>query len=348
MPKWQYFEYVGVIHCHSKFSDGGEYPDEIAKIADDVKLDFLVLTDHNTLRAKQFEGYYNNLVFIVGVELNDKNNKNHYLALGIDKSINTRISSSDYVKKVNDLGGFGFIAHPDEMRDYSEKYPPFPWTNWECNDFTGIEIWNHMSEWLENLTEENKYYKVRHPRKSLNPPKDITLQRWDKLNLERPVVGIAGADAHAHKVNVLGLFQVEVFPYKVMFLTLRNHIWLDEKINIANNFDYNKNLILNALKNGNLFFANDFIDDSSGFKFYAIENDVIHNSLATVSLSNNPKLVVNIPSSEFVANILHNSKVIKQVTSNDFEFKPKEKGVYRVEVIKNQKKWIFSNPIRLI
>ena len=50
------FEYVGSVHMHSTFSDGtGEVPD-IAKFADEVGLDFIMLTDHNTLRAMH-EGY---------------------------------------------------------------------------------------------------------------------------------------------------------------------------------------------------------------------------------------------------------------------------------------------------
>ena len=45
------FEYTGTLHVHSVFSDGsGEVPD-IAKLAEEVGLDFLILTDHNTLRA---------------------------------------------------------------------------------------------------------------------------------------------------------------------------------------------------------------------------------------------------------------------------------------------------------
>jgi hypothetical protein len=350
MPNNLVHEYIGVIHCHSVFSDGSAYPDEIAKIANEVGLDFLVLTDHNTLRAKnKYERIYGKTHLFVGTELNDKNNKNHYLAIGIDKSITTRISANEYVKKINELGGFGFIAHPDECRNFYKEYPPFPWDCWECEDFTGIEIWNHMSEWLENLNEENKYYNVRHPRKSLNSPKDITLKRWDELNLTREVVGVAGADAHAHKVNILGMFQVEIFPYKVMFLTLRNHIWLENEIKYnAEEFEKNRSAIYNALKNGKLFFANDYIENSKGFKFYGqFENQTIF-SLATIPLEKKPKLFIEIPSKNTHTLVLHNSKIKYEVKENYFEFIPNEKGVYRVEVLKDNKKWIFSNPIRII
>ena len=49
-------EYIGAAHIHSIFSDGtGEIP-EIAGFADEVGLDFILLTDHNTLRGLN-EGY---------------------------------------------------------------------------------------------------------------------------------------------------------------------------------------------------------------------------------------------------------------------------------------------------
>ena len=77
---------------HSTFSDGtGEVPD-IAKYADEVGLDFIMLTDHNTLRAldEGYEKWYGNTLLLVGVELNDKENKNHYLAFGIQEAFTTR------------------------------------------------------------------------------------------------------------------------------------------------------------------------------------------------------------------------------------------------------------------
>ncbi len=95
-------EYVGSIHMHSTFSDGsGEVPD-IANFANEVGLDFIILTDHNTLRALEegYEKWYDNTFCLVGCEINDKENKNHYLALGINETYSTRMTAKNYVKKV--------------------------------------------------------------------------------------------------------------------------------------------------------------------------------------------------------------------------------------------------------
>ena len=66
-------EYVGVAHIHSLFSDGtGEIP-EIAEYASDLDLDFLLLTDHNTLRGLKegYEKWYGKTLLLVGCEIND-------------------------------------------------------------------------------------------------------------------------------------------------------------------------------------------------------------------------------------------------------------------------------------
>lgn len=50
------FEYTGAIHVHSIFSDGSGDINEITQYANESGLDFVILTDHNTLRALH-EGY---------------------------------------------------------------------------------------------------------------------------------------------------------------------------------------------------------------------------------------------------------------------------------------------------
>lgn len=342
---------VGAIHIHSVFSDGSGEVKEIAGYADESGLDYIILTDHNTLRAlhEGYEGWYDSTLLLVGYEINDKENKNHLLALGVDETYSTRLPAKEYVKLVKENGGLGFLAHPHEKRNSMEKHPPYPWTEWDTKDFTGIEIWNHMSEWMEGLTEQNKYNYFIHPLKSvLSPPKE-TLEVWDKLSIERRVVGIGGVDAHAHKVNLLGFFEVEVFPYKVLFKSIRTHVLVDAEIKPSSeqkDIEHAKKEIYNSLRNGRCFVSNFYNGDAKGFRFFAEDKNKIYQMGESIS-NNKVKLHVTLPGISGAINFLRNGNVIASYEGTEAEFTTIEPGAYRVEVYVNGTAWIFSNHIRI-
>lgn len=115
------FEYSGSIHMHSKFSDGSGTVEEIATGAQESKLDFIILTDHNTMKAKSkgYEKWHGGTMLIVGYELNDINNKNHYLVFGMDDVVGTfeklpdgdlgsRLSAVEYVREIKSKGELVF------------------------------------------------------------------------------------------------------------------------------------------------------------------------------------------------------------------------------------------------
>ncbi len=346
------YEYVGAIHMHSVYSDGSGLVPDIAKYASEIGLDYVILTDHNTLRALEegYEGWYNDTLLLVGCEINDKENKNHYLAFNIKETYSTRISAKEYVRKIKEAGGIGFLAHPHEKRDHMKEHPPYPWTEWDTKDFTGIEIWNHMSEWMENLTEQNKYQSFLHPLKSIIAPQPETLKVWDKLNMTRRVVGIGGVDAHAHKHNVFGFFEVEIFPYKVLFKSIRTHLILPEQIDRGteeNSIERAKKQIYTALEQGHCFFANDFQRESKGFRFFAECGNKLYNMGDTVTNSGKVKLKVLIPAEKADIRLIRNGKTVDSLEDSYAEFIINESGVYRVEVYHFNNAWIYSNHIRV-
>jgi len=346
------FEYIGAIHMHSVFSDGsGEVP-QIAKFADEVGLDYIILTDHNTLRAldEGYENWYGNTLCLVGSEINDKENKNHYLAFGIIKTYSTRISAKDYVRKIKEDGGIGFLAHPHEKRKHMKEHPPYPWIEWDTEDFNGIEIWNHMSEWMENLTEDNKYQAFLHPLRTITAPQKETLKLWDELNLKRKVVGIGGVDAHAHKYNLLGFLDVEIFPYKVLFKSIRTHILLKNELihdNSEESIRITKKTIYDALAEGKCFFANDYHADSKGFRFFAEADDKIYQMGDYINRTDKIKLRVLLPVKEAEIKLIRNGEEIADTFNNSADFIIERNGVYRVEVYIHNKAWVYSNHIRI-
>ncbi|PKL83467.1 MAG: histidinol-phosphatase [Ignavibacteriae bacterium HGW-Ignavibacteriae-3] len=346
------FEYVGALHIHSVYSDGSGEVKQIAEYASETGLDFIILTDHNTLRAlhEGFEGWYGNTLLLVGCEINDKENKNHYLAFGIDEAFSTRLPAKKYVKSVKDAGGIGFLAHPHEKRSSMKEHPAYPWTEWNTEDFTGIEIWNHMSEWMEGLTEQNKYNYFLHPLKSISAPNEDTLRVWDKLNLKRKVVGIGGIDAHAHKINVLGFVEMEVFPYKVLFKSIRTHILVESQFRVSaesHEIDSVKKQVNNALKEGKCFVSNSYHGDAKGFSFYADCGAQTYQMGDSVSLNGKVNLHVVVPAEGAQIKLLRNGELVSSVEGSFLNFTAEAKGAYRAEVYLNQNAWIFSNHIRI-
>ncbi len=344
------YEYIGSIHMHSKFSDGSGDADKIAQIANEVGLDFIILTDHNTLRAlhEGYEKWYGNTLMLVGCELNDKFNKNHYLAFNIDETFSTRLTAKQYIKKVKDSGGIGFIAHPHEERSSMKEHPPYPWTDWDAGEFTGIEIWNHMSEWMEGLTEKNKYNHFVHPLRSIVAPPQKTLNKWDELNKTRKVVGIGGIDAHAHRINVLGFVEVEVFPYKVLFKSIRTHILVNKKLRSKNlSLEEVKEQIYGSLKSGKCFVSNNYHGDAKGFRFFAKKGEQIFQMGDSVKIDNKIKLKVILPKNNAKIKLINKGKLISTIEGREGDFIVTKPGQYRVEVYLYDKAWIFSNHIRI-
>ncbi len=346
------YEYVGALHMHSVFSDGSGTVEEICGFADEVGLDYIVLTDHNTIRAKKegYEKWYGNTLLVVGCEINDRENRNHLLAIGVDEAYSTRLPAKEYTKKVKEAGGFGVVAHPHEKRSSMDEHPPFPWQEWDSEDFDGIEIWNHMSEWMEGLTEENKYNYFVHPLRSIVSPPQETLEKWDEINQKRKLVGIGGIDAHAHKVNLLGFFEVEVFPYKVLFKSIRTHILTDIKIEKDNNPEVvtkAQRILLESLKSGKCFVSNYYHGDAKGFRFFAQCDGKIFQMGDTFDLCGDLRLRVILPNITGTIKLLRNGEYIGEVENIDAEFIVEQPGVYRVEVYLENKAWIFSNHVRI-
>ncbi len=346
------FEYIGALHIHSVYSDGSGEVKEIAQHANESGLDFMILTDHNTLRAldEGFEGWYGNTLLLVGCEINDKENKNHYIALGIEETFSTRIPAKEYVRRVKEAGGIGFLAHPHEKRCSMKEHPAYPWTEWSSEDFTGIEIWNHMSEWMEGLTEQNKYNYFLHPLKSISAPPTETLKVWDQLNLKRKVVGIGGVDAHAHKINILGFVELEIFPYKILFKSIRTHVLVEDRLNNStelHEINSAKKQILKALEEGKCFISNFYHGDAKGFRFFAKEGNNNYQMGDSVSLTNDIQLIVAAPKENAIIRLIKDGKEITSQDGSILEFFVKEIGAYRVEVFISQNAWIFSNHIRI-
>jgi len=355
-------EYTGAIHIHSVYSDGTGKIEDIAKAAYDSDLDFIMMTDHNTLKPKVdgYEKWLNNVMVIIGYEVNDMQNKNHYLTFGMDEVIGTyqvlnngeigcKLPAKEYVKRIKEKGGIGFLAHPDEERNHLPEHPSYPWTE-DTDDYTGIEIWNHMSEWIEGMNDGNKFDRFLHPLKSIVAPSPKTLKRWDEAAINRNVTAIAGVDAHALKQNVLGFFEVEIFPYKVLFKSIRTHVLTEKPVSRKDNskFEEDKNQILNALKNGRSFVSNYYHGNAKGFRFIADYKGITYNTGDTITHKGENIILRTLVPKECKIKLVHNGNFIDEKSGMNATWDVNQAGIYRVECWLDNKGWIFSNHIRVI
>ncbi|MFI5144108.1 MAG: CehA/McbA family metallohydrolase [Ignavibacteria bacterium] len=357
------FEYAGAIHIHSTYSDGTGSIEDIVKAAADSGLDFIIMTDHNTLKPKEdgYEKWMNNVMVIIGYEVNDMENKNHYLVLGLDKvvgpfevldngELGCKMDAKEYVRKIKDEGGFGFIAHPDEERHVMHGHRAYPWTHWDTDDFTGIEIWNHMSEWIEGMNDDNKLQRFLHPLKSIISPQQKTLAKWDVIAQKRPIGAIGSVDAHAFKQNLLGFFEVEIFAYKVLFKSIRTHVLVKSELNKNDKkkFDFHKSEILDSLKHGRCFISNFYHGDAQGFRFFAEVNNQVANMGDTITLDIKKNILLKtfVPG-ECTIKLIHNGGKLHEITGMRADWSVDKPGVYRVECWVNNTGWIFSNHIRV-
>jgi hypothetical protein len=128
----------GELHCHTWHSDGNLPPNQLVELAREHGLDFLAVTDHNTISAQRELETINSpgLILIRGVE--STTFKGHFNCWGIPDWIDFRISEPDQmrtaVQYARDLGAITSCGHP-------KPYGP-DWEFRDVNNHHCIEVWN--------------------------------------------------------------------------------------------------------------------------------------------------------------------------------------------------------------
>lgn len=264
-PEDGFIRVSGVVHVHTTFSDGGGDPEAVARAAKQAGLRFVIITDHNNLDAKPFEGEHAGVLVLVGTEVSTT--AGHVVGLGIPDPV-FRFSGDalDALDDVRSLGGTAFAAHPLSPRD------DFRWTGWDLPGPWGIELVNGDSQWRSagwpRLLRTAALYRLnaRYALLGSVTPPDETLARWDTLLARRDVPGIAGTDAHARlvvrKERAVG------FPsYESLFNLVQDHVLLDRPLTGQPGPD--GEAIVAALARGRCYVGLDALAPADGFSFTA-------------------------------------------------------------------------------
>jgi len=346
------FDYTGVIHLHSSFSFDGYAPiEKILQSANKNKIDFLMLTDHDHLRARSegWEGWHNNTLLIVGEEITPR--FNHYLAFNISKPVSVGDdpegkTPQKYIAAVNEQGGFGFIAHPDHEGSKTFHVKHYPWNDWTVSGYKGLGIWDFMTDWQSSLQGYFiGFLSFLFPPFFLRGPRPVTLQRWDKLNNIKKIVGFGELDNHATIEKVFGIKFV-VFPFDRAFKFIRTHVLTKKELGKDNQKD--SKIIIQSLLDGRVYVALEYFRQARGFNFFIEQEGVSYQMGDTFTLRGSAQLNVSLPA-KALTRIIRNGSLWAKEFSLDFSRQISAPGVYRVEVyLKIYGKfrpWIFSNPV---
>jgi PHP domain len=343
------------LHMHTPYSDGHGSHAEIVQAAMQAGLDVIIVTDHNVFVSGP-EDYYKNgdrrVLLLVGEEIHDQARqpqKNHLLVFGADRELSQLAHDPQrLLDGVRQAGGLSFLAHPVDPAARVMNQPDISWVDWQVQGFTGIEIWNSMSEFKSLLKNWLRaFYFAYNPSQMAHAPFPEALRRWDELLSEgRKVVAIGGSDAHAIPIR-LGPLHKTLFPYEFHFRCINTHVFIPSAL--TGDVKTDRRLILEALAGGRAFIGYDLPASTRGFRFSAQGKDSTAWMGEEISSRNGVTLQIRLPLPT-ECRLVRDGKVIKSWQNRETcTHITTEPGAYRVEAYieyKGRRRgWIFSNPI---
>jgi len=349
----------GLLHIHTRRSDGRGTPDQIAAAAARAGLKFVVFTDHGDgTRVPDPPTYRSGVLCLDGVEVSTTGG--HYVALDMAPSpYPLGGEARDVVDDVRRLGGFGIAAHPDSPK------PELQWREWTA-PFDGIELLNPDTSWRRMVGEGSGgerrlllallHYPFRPAATIASIVRDSgVLPAWHSATARRRVVAIAGADAHA-KLELRNTdpgdnrWTLPLPGYSSIFEAMSVHVRTGTPLTGDARTD--ASTLLRAIRSGHLYTALDGLATPPSFTFSA------SNSLGTVREGNELgvggpvtlRVQTNAPP-EFTTIVWSGGRVYSgDHHERDFSVQvPDGPAVYSVSILAPRRTgsmtWLQSNPI---
>ena len=348
-------ELVVNLHMHTPYSDGHGTHTEIAQSALKAGIDVVIVTDHNVW-VDGPSGYYRDgdrhVLMMIGEEIHDQTRdpqKNHLLVFGVNREMATlAFDPQRLIDEVIKAGGLAFIAHPTDPAAPAFNEPDISWVDWEVQGYTGIELWNALSEFKSLLKSKlHAIFYAYFPKHIARGPLEPTMQKWDELLINgNKIVAIGGSDAHALPGS-LGPIHRTLFPYEFHFQCVNTHLLTPNPF--TGDATHDQSLILEAFRRGHAFIGYDLPARTDGFKFTANGEGETAQMGDEITLKNGVTLQIRLPQ-RTECHLLKNSKIVKSWSQREnCTYITNEPGVYRVEVyihyMGSRRGWIFSNPI---
>jgi hypothetical protein len=350
-------ELIVNLHMHTVYSDGTGRHADIAEHALNSDVDVVIVTDHNVW-VQGFEGYHRRgkrrVLMLVGEEVHDQARvpqKNHLLAFGAETELSTYASDPQMlIDRINQSGGLAFIAHPVDPALPLFNEDDISWVDWEVGGYTGIELWNHLSE-LKSVIHnslEALFYALFPEQVARGPEAQVLLQ-WDNLLASgRKVVAIGGSDAHMLKKQ-MGPFRATIFPYSFHFKCINTHLFTPQPL--SGDLAADRRMVYQALRRGNCFVGYDLPAPTRGFRFSA--QTASGNAMMgdVIILEGSATLQARLPL-ETECRLIRDGVVVKAWSDQAVcTYITSQPGAYRIECtipyLGRRRGWIYSNPIYL-
>ena len=374
-------EYRANLHVHSAFShDSRGKIDDIVRSAKAAGTSILMFNEHPANHYDIFEnghqGLYEDVLLIPGAE---------FKGLLVFPRTSIKAVESSKPQELSDFvrgrDGLTFLSHLEERMDWNiqgltgvEIYNTHADAKDEKRLFSSIK--NPL--WLLKTADLIREY----PQESFSSLHDYPenyLRRWDELCLQAPLTGISANDSHQNigmvvrfaedgKVAVedaLGentptpepaalsptnpipkdakvgdsLFELRLDRYEFSLRHVGTHLLSTELSQPA---------VWQALSQGRAFVAFDWICDSTGFDFAAVQGSQRYEMGSSPQYHPEMKLTGHAPlPGEW--RLIRNGHRIETISGRDLDFSLREPGNYRVELWLNvadeSRIWILSNPI---
>ncbi len=336
------FELEGVYHMHSRFSDGHRTMDEIASIAAEAGLDFVVVTDHGAPNRGSLAaaGRRRGVLVLAGTEIST--NRGHLAALGFDPPGQdfSRIADNA-AAQVAAAGGFTVIAHPYAKTAWSWG----PWAGYSGLEILNSEVVAKRAPFRTLLFAPLLLIRPEAALSALVGPPLRETAAWDRWGAERPVHGYFASDAH--------------FAYRGLLRLFHTHVLLDASA--AENFAAARRQVFGALREGRFYSAVEAAAEADGFRYWAAHSGRITLMGGTIDPGTDEggpaggpvRLTVRTPFAfAHEARLLRNGAAVASGTGPELVYETDVPGSYRVEVFLRERTplragipWIASNPI---
>ena len=340
-----WIECVGALHVHTRYSDGTASVEEIVEAARRAHVDFVVLSDHDTLAARRegWEKRHNGVVLLVATEITPAS-QGHLLAMNVSHCEGYAAQHNTHtLDAIQEQGGYAIVAHPAGKRKPSLAIHQRPWYDWTHPVVRGLEIWSYLHDWIDDVAWwrlPQAYEFWQHPERRLSGPDPRVLAQWDRMGRRRRFAGLAGLDCHAKRVPLAG---ISIFPYEKMFRSLRNHVLIPEQAWRETPTQAG----WEALAEGRGFISHDALADASGARCWAERPNGSPLQMGEEA-PYEPGTVMRLElPTEAEVRWIADGRCRLADRTRVMEAVPAGPGVFRFEATINGLPWFFGNPIYL-